>query len=114
MGGASALAMAGVVAERPVSGSGPVWSVKKHGLCAEHLRSRTQVSSETGRRRSQSAFQVTFMSELRPPETGILSEKPRPATPTVGTAGQGRVMIRPLVEDLIARFGERAECIAEA
>ena len=54
------------------------------------------------------------MSKLWPPETRILSEKPRPATPAVGTVQQGRVMIGPLVENLIAWFGELAQRSAEA
>src|SRR5664279_5431889 len=58
--------------------------------------------------------QVTFLSELGSPETRVLSEKPRPATPAVGAARQGRLKIRPLVEKVIAPFGELAQRVAEA
>ena len=61
---------------------------------------------------SQSVVQVSSESGLRPPETRILSEKPRSATTAVGTARQGRVVIRPVVEGLIARFDGLAEPLA--
>ena len=93
---------------------GRVWAGTKHDLCAERLRSRALVGSKRRRRISQSAFQANSVSELRPPETRIFSEKARPATPAVGTARQGRVMVGPLVAGLIARFDELAQRIAEA
>src|SRR5271165_6161883 len=58
--------------------------------------------------------QVTSLAELGSPETRVLSEKPRPATPAVGAARQGRLMIHPLVEKVIAPFGELVQRIAEA
>ena len=76
----------------------------KHDLCAERLRSRALVGSKRRRRISQSVFQANSVSALRPSEARIFSEKPRPATPAVGTAWQGRVMIGPLVEDLIEKM----------
>jgi hypothetical protein len=36
---------------------------------------------------SLQALQVTFLSELRPSQPGILAEQPRPATARVGTSG---------------------------
>ena len=54
------------------------------------------------------------MSELRPPEARVLSEEPRTATPAVGATRQGRLMIRPVVENLITRFDELAQRVAEA
>jgi hypothetical protein len=44
----------------------------------------------------------------------IFSEKVRPATRAVGTARQGRLVIGPLVENLIAPFGKLAHRVAEA
>ena len=114
MGGASSRQWPGQQRNGRFLRAGRCGQGKKHGLCAQHLPSRALVDSKTRRRMSQSVFQVTSMSELGPPETRILSEKPRPATPAVGTARQGRVMFGPLVAGLIAWVDGLAQHIAEA
>ena len=104
MGGSGGVRRAIVGAVRAVDGNEPAVGLRNRSRCAQRERSRTLLGRRTRHEVSQSAFQVTGPSGLRHAETRILAEEPGPATAAVGTARQGRLVIRRLVEALIGQF----------
>src|SRR4051795_8226880 len=101
-------------AMRAVGGNAPAVSGGDRSRCAQRLRSRALLGWKTRRKMSQAAVEVTYPLELRHAETRILAEQPRPATATVRTSRQGRVLIRRLVESSIGLFRQRAQRLREA